>query len=141
SSRWMPRSRPMAEPPAPAAEREALAAVGRMLAAGTGAGFELQPILDRMATEAAGPWRAEAAHVFLLEGDHFKFVAASGGTAEHGDHERAHPDPIDRGSVNGRVALAGHAVQVADVANDPDYHASGYSVGGFRTLLGVPIRN
>ncbi len=131
----------MAEPPAPAAEREALAAVGRMLAAVTGAGFELQPILDRIATEAAALCRAEAAHVFLLDGDHFNFVAASGGSAEHGDYERAHPDPIDRRSVNGRVALEGHAVQVADVAADPDYQASGYTVGGFRTLLGVPIRN
>jgi adenylate cyclase len=39
------------------------------------------------------------------------------------------------------VALEGHAVQVADVAADPEYHGSGYTVGGFRTLLGVPIRN
>jgi len=131
----------MAEPTAPAAEGEALAAVGRMLAAVTGAGFELQPILDRIATEAAALCRAEAAHVFLLDGDHFNFVAASGGTAVHGDYERAHPDPIDRGSVNGRVALEGRAVQIDDIAADPDYRGSGYTVGGYRTLLGVPIRN
>ncbi len=131
----------MAETKARTSERDALAAVGRVLGAVTGAGFELQPILDQIATEAAALCRAEAAHVFLLDGDHFKFVAASGGTAGHGDYERAHPDPIDRGSVNGRVALAGHAVQVADVAADPFYHGSGYTVGGYRTLLGVPIRN
>ena len=131
----------MAEPTAPAAEREALAAVGRMLAAVTGAGFELQPILDRIATEAAALCRAETAHVFLIDGDHFNFVAASGGTSEHREYEHAHPDPIDNGSVNGRVALAGHAVQVADLAADADYRGSGYTVGGYRTLLGVPIRN
>lgn len=131
----------MADAPAPVSERDALSAVGRVLGAVTGSGFELQPILDRIATEAAALCRAEAAHVFLIDGDHFNFVAASGGKAEHGDYERAHPDPIDRGSVNGRVALAGHAVQVADIAADPDYHASGYTVGGYRTLLGVPIRN
>lgn len=130
----------MADPAAPAAEREALAAVGRVLGAVTGAGFELQPILDRIATEAAALCRAETAHVFLIDGDHFNFVAASGGTPEHREYERAHPDPIDSGSINGRVALAGHAVQVADLAADADYRGSGYTVGGYRTLLGVPIR-
>jgi len=130
----------MAEPAAPASEREALAAVGRVLASVAGSDFELQPILDRIAAEAAALCHAETAHVFLLDGDHFTFVAASGGTSEHREYERAHPDPIDRGSVNGRVALAGHAVQVADLAADAEYRGSGYTVGGYRTLLGVPIR-
>jgi class 3 adenylate cyclase/putative methionine-R-sulfoxide reductase with GAF domain len=131
----------MAEPEAPASERDALAAVGRVLGAVTGAGFELQPILDRIAAEAAALCRAETAHVFLRDGDHFTFVAASGGTPEHREYERTHPDPIDSGSINGRVALAGHAVQVADIAADADYRGSGYTVGGYRTLLGVPIRS
>ena len=131
----------MAEPGAPAAEREALGAIGRVLSSVTASDFELQPILDQIAVEAATLCRAETAHVFLLEGDHFKFVAASGGTAEHREYERGHPDPIDSGSINGRVALAGHAVQVPDLAADPGYRGSGYTVGGYRTLLGVPIRS
>ena len=129
----------MAEPTG--SERDALAAVGRVLSSVTGADFELQPILDQIAAEAAALCRAETAHVFLIDGDHFNFVAASGGTPEHREYERAHPDPIDSGSVNGRVALAGHSVQVADVAADAGYHGSGYTVGGYRTLLGVPIRS
>lgn len=112
-----------------------------MLSAVTGAGFELQPILDRIATEAAALCRAETAHVFLIDGDHFNFVAASGGSPEHREYERTHPDPIDSGSINGRVALAGRAVQVEDLASDADYRGSGYTVGGYRTLLGVPIRS
>jgi class 3 adenylate cyclase len=131
----------MPEPDAPTSEGDALAAVGRVLGAVTGADFELQPILDRIASEAAALCRAETAHVFLIDGDHFKFVAASGGTREHREYERSHPDPIDSGSVNGRVALAGHAVQVEDLAADADYRGSGYTVGGYRTLLGVPIRS
>jgi class 3 adenylate cyclase/putative methionine-R-sulfoxide reductase with GAF domain len=122
-------------------ERDALASVGRVLTSVTASDFELQPILDRIAAEAAALCKAETAHVFLREGDHFNFVAASGGTPEHREYERAHPDPIDRRSMNGRVALAGHAVQIADVAADADYRASGYTVGGYRTLLGVPIRS
>lgn len=121
-------------------ERDALAAMGRVLAAITGAGFQLQPILDRIAEEAAGLCHADAAFVFLLEGDLFHFMAASGGRPEHWDYDRSHPDPIDRGSINGRVALAGRPVQVADLAADTEYRASGHTVGGYRTLLGVPIR-
>jgi adenylate cyclase len=130
----------MAEPGA-GSDRDALSAVGRVLASVTASDFELQPILDRIAAEAAALCRAETAHVFLRDGDHFNFVAASGGTPEHREYERAHPDPIDSGSINGRVALAGHAVQVADLAADADYRGSGYTVGGYRTLLGVPIRS
>lgn len=126
---------------APVSERDALAAVGRVLAAVTGAEFELQPILDRIADEAAALCRAEAAFVFLLEGDLFHFMAASGGRPEHWEYDRSHPDPIDRGSINGRVALSGQAVQVPDLAADSEYRASGNTVGGYRTLLGVPIRN
>ena len=121
-------------------DRLTVAAVGRVLAAVTSAEFELQPILDRIAEEAAALCDAEAAFVFLLEGDLFHFMAASGGRPEHWEYDRSHPDPIDRGSINGRVALSGQAVQVADLAADPEYRASGHSVGGFRTLLGVPIR-
>jgi class 3 adenylate cyclase len=130
----------MTETEAPASERDALAALGRVLSAVTGEGFELQPILDRIATEAAALCRADAAFVFLLDGDHFRFAAASGGRPEHWEYERSHPPPIDRGSIVGRVALSGAAVQVDDLALDTEYHAGGYSVGGFRTLLGVPIR-
>jgi class 3 adenylate cyclase len=131
----------MPEVEAPASERDALAAVGRVLAAVTGAEFELQPILDRIAAEAAALCRAEAAFVFLLEGELFHFMAASGGHPEHWEYDRSHPDPIDRGSINGRVALTGEAVHVPDLTADPEYRASGNAVGGYRTLLGVPIRN
>jgi class 3 adenylate cyclase/putative methionine-R-sulfoxide reductase with GAF domain len=130
----------MAELEAPASEREALAAVGRVLAAVTSAGFELQPILDRIAAEAAALCHADVAFVFLREGDLFHFVAASGGRPEHWDYERSHPDAINRESIVGRVALAGHAVQIEDVPADPEYRAGAYTLGGHRTLLGVPIR-
>jgi class 3 adenylate cyclase/putative methionine-R-sulfoxide reductase with GAF domain len=131
----------MAEPAAPPAERAALAAVGRVLGAVTAADFELQPILDRIADEASALCHAEVAFVFLREGDLFHFAAASGGLPEHMKFEREHPEPIDRGSIVGRVALAGEAVQIPDLAADAEYRSSAYRVGGFRTLLGVPIRS
>ena len=130
----------MAEPEAPTSERDALAAVGRVLAAVSAAGFELQPTLDQIAAEAAELCRADMGFVFLRDGDLFRFVAASGGVPEHWAYEREHPDPIDRKSVMGRVAMSGAAVHVADLAADPEYEAGGYQVGGVRSMLGVPIR-
>jgi class 3 adenylate cyclase/putative methionine-R-sulfoxide reductase with GAF domain len=130
----------MAEPEGHTSDRDTLVAVGRVLAAVSGAGFELQPALDQIAAEAVGLCRAEIGFVFLRDGDLFRFVAASGGSPEHWAYEREHPDTIDRKSVVGRVALSGVAVHVADLAADPEYQASGYRFGGVRTMLGVPIR-
>jgi class 3 adenylate cyclase/putative methionine-R-sulfoxide reductase with GAF domain len=130
----------MAEPGAPSSDRDALTAVGRVLGAVTGADFELQPILDRIAAEAAALCRADAAFVFLRSGDLFHFSAASGGRPEHWDYERGHPQPIDRASIVGRVALSDGPVQIPDLAADPEYQAGAYRVGGYRTLAGVPVR-
>jgi class 3 adenylate cyclase len=130
----------MAEREAPTSDRDALAAVGRVLGAVTGAGFELQPILDRIAAEAAALCHADVAFVFLRDGDLFHFVAASGGRPEHWAYERSHPDAINRESIVGRVALAGEAVQIEDVPADLEYRAGAYTQGGHRTLLGVPIK-
>jgi hypothetical protein len=104
-------------------EREALAAVGRVLSAVTGSGFELQPILDRIATGAAALCRADVSFVFLREGDLFHFVAAFGGSPEHWDYERSHPEAPGNGSIVGCVALEGEPVQIADVASDATYRA------------------
>ena len=131
----------MAETGAPASKRDALAAVGRVLTAVSGAAFELQPALDQIAAEAAALCGAEMGFVFLRDGDLFRFAAASGGTPEHWAYEREHPDTVDRRSIVGRVALSGRAVQIEDLAADPEYAAGGYRIGGNRTLLGVPIRS
>lgn len=124
----------------PAAEGSAVAAMGRVLAVIGGSGFELQPVLDHIAEEAASLCRSDRAFMFLRDGDVFRFVAAWGGSPEHWAHEREHPNTIDRGSIVGRVALEEGPVQIDDVPADPEYWSSAYSIGGVRTLLGVPIR-
>jgi class 3 adenylate cyclase/putative methionine-R-sulfoxide reductase with GAF domain len=129
---------PDAEAP-PVSERNALAALGRVLAAVSGAGFELQAVLDQVSSEAAAICRAEVGFCFLRDGDVFRFAAGSGGRAEHWEYEKSHPDVVSRASIVGRVALAGQPVQVADVSADPEYQGAAYSIGGYHTLLGVPI--
>jgi GAF domain-containing protein len=121
-------------------DRSSLAAVGRVLAVVGGASFELQPVLDEIAAEARAICRADVCFCFLRDGDVFRFAASSGGSPEHWAHDRSHPETISRDSIVGRVALAGHVVQIPDVAADPEYRSSALSVGGYHTLMGVPIR-
>ena len=121
-------------------DTSAVGAIGRVLGAISGSGFELQAVLDQMAAEAADLCHADVGFVFLRDGDGFRFAAASGGSAEHWAYEREHPDPIDNTSIVGRVGLRGAPVQIVDVAADPEYSAAAYRIGGYQTLLGVPIR-
>src|SRR5262245_49614575 len=45
-----------------------------------------------------------------------------------------------RGTVVGRVLLTGKPVQIADVEADPEYtYSKGQRLGGFRTILAVPL--
>ena len=51
-----------------------------------------------------------------------------------------HPIRPGRESVVGRVALIGEAIRVDDVLADREYIASpGQQVGGYRSLVGVPM--
>ena len=130
----------MPEAKAPVSEREALRVIGSVLAEVIGSDFELQPVLDRCMTEAAALCHAELGFVFLLEGGLFHLAAGIGANAAHWDYQRANPFPVTRETVNGRVALSGAPVHIPDVLADPDYHWGGQALGGYRTLLGVPIR-
>lgn len=130
----------MADPEAPASERDALSAVGRVLGAVSSAGFELQPILDRIVAEAAALCHAGIGFAFLLEGGIFRTVAGVGATPEHWAYQFSHPFGVTRETVGGRVALTNDVVHIADVLADEEYRWGGQKLGGYRTLLGVPIR-
>ena len=53
--------------------------------------------------------------------------------------------PLGSGTLVGRVALERQAVMSADIATDPDYDTEEQRlrqrVGGFRTIVGVPIQS
>ena len=47
---------------------------------------------------------------------------------------------LGRDTITGRAALERRAVQILDVLADPEYdYGEGQKVGGYRTLLGVPM--
>jgi two-component system NtrC family sensor kinase len=63
-----------------------------------------------------------------------------GHSREHEAFLSAHPAGIDRGTAVGRTLVEGKIVHIPDVLADPEYtYFEGQRLGGFRTLLGVPL--
>src|SRR5262249_6747356 len=82
------------------------------------------------------------------DGDGFRYVTAVGSTPETtADAIRYQKTVLDalrfvigRDSMTGRVLLEGRAVQIADIASDPEYKIlESVTVAKTRTLLGVPL--
>ena len=93
-----------------------------------------------MVTSAAKLCRAETASITLPKGDRYHRVASYGLSAEFKDFLDHHPLAIDRGSVVGRVVLAGRTVQIDDVQTDPEFtFIEGARLSETRTALGVPL--
>jgi signal transduction histidine kinase len=106
--------------------------------------FNLQTVLDTLVESATRLCDADHAWLFRREGETYKWAASFGHAAEQ--HQRikdyflTHPVPLGRGSLIGRIAMAGQAVHIPDVLADPDYTWSeAQQVGQFRTAFGVPL--
>src|SRR5262249_59447199 len=68
------------------------------------------------------------------------FAEAYGGSSEFIDYVRAMPVERGRGTATGRALLEGRVIHIADVLANPDYTwAEGQRLGGYRTVLGVPM--
>jgi GAF domain-containing protein len=75
----------------------------------------------------------------LLGENHFQ-VANFGYPPGFSAYTKALPLPKGRGSLTGRVLLEKDAVHIPDVFADPEYAMhEAQKMGGFRTLLGVPL--
>jgi adenylate cyclase len=116
--------------------QEAIAGVLRALSR---SGLRLQPILDQIVETAARICDADSGFLYLVEGELIRMRAAFGQPSEVVEYERQNPDTPRPGSVTGRVAMTRKPVHIADVYADPDYTYAGRDMGGYRTLLGLPI--
>ncbi len=101
--------------------------------------FDLKTVFDILVESIARLCRVEQAAILRLVDGQFHIIAAHGSDAFK-QYMESHPIVIDRSSVSGRAALEGRTVQVPDVLADPEYakHET-QRVGGFRTVLGVPL--
>jgi signal transduction histidine kinase len=102
--------------------------------------FDLQAVLDALLEYATRLCDAESGLIWRFDGEVFRAAAAYGVRQELVAFWGQHPIRPGRGSVTGRAALERRAVQIPDALADPEYHlAQSQQLGGYRTLLGVPM--
>jgi GAF domain-containing protein len=102
--------------------------------------FDLQGVLDSLLRTAGRLCDADMGAIAQRKGDQFFRAVSFGIPPEFIDLVKDEPVKISRSSGTGRVLLEGRLVHIEDVEADLDYDwAPARVIGGFRTLLGVPM--
>jgi GAF domain-containing protein len=103
---------------------------------------DLVAVLETVLDRAANMCDAERGSIHLLEEDGYHTAAFWGPTSE--EYKRLAYDTVrtpGRETLIGRVALECAIVHIPDVLEDAEYTAHELRrLGGFRTMLGVPLR-
>ncbi len=102
--------------------------------------FDLQPVLDTLIETAARLCDAEMGHIVRRDGNVYRVAATFAFLPEWDVVVRKLIFEPGRGSVAGRTLLARQAVQITDLAADPEYALPEViTIGNMRTGLGVPL--
>jgi GAF domain-containing protein len=120
--------------------REQQAATSEVLKAISGSTFDLRTVLDTLLQSAVRLCGADQGTVAQREGDSFYRSVSYGFSPAYLDYVKDIPVEPGRDTGTGRALLEGKVIHIPDVLADPDFTwMEGQRVGGFRTVLGVPM--
>jgi GAF domain-containing protein/CheY-like chemotaxis protein len=101
--------------------------------------FDLQPVFEMLARNAARLCEAEHGLIWRFEGGRMHVVAADGISAEERAFLDRNPVPPGRQSGAARVALERRTIHIEDVRNEPDYTYGVREISALRTVLAIPM--
>ncbi|MEJ2378473.1 MAG: GAF domain-containing protein, partial [Pseudolabrys sp.] len=103
--------------------------------------YDLQAVLDALVESAVRLCEADGAAIHRPKDGAYPFVASFGFSREFEEYMRDHPIVPSRGSTTlARVVLEAKIVHVPDIEADTEYSLpEARRIGGYRTLLGVPL--
>src|SRR5262245_56803548 len=119
---------------------EQLAATSEVLQVISRSAFDLKTVLQTLVESAARLCRADKAAITRQIGGEFFFTEVYGYSPGFIDYVRTIPVKPERGTATGVALLEGRTVHVPDVRVPRDHiWAEAQRLGGFRTVLGVPM--
>jgi len=102
--------------------------------------FDLKTVLQTLVESVARLCEADQATITREIGGKFFRAEGYGFSSEFMSYIRDVPVEPERGTAHGRALLEGQMIHIPDVLTDPDYTwAEAQRLGGFRTILGVPM--
>jgi two-component system, NtrC family, sensor kinase len=102
--------------------------------------FDLKAVLQTLVESAGRLCDADFATITRRKDGVLFFAEAYGYSPEFIEYVRTLPVERGRGTATGRALLEGRVIHIADVLADPDYTwAEAQRLGGYRTVLGVPM--
>jgi len=102
--------------------------------------FNLQTVFQTLIESAVGLCEADTGSITREAGSTYLQVASCGYPSELHEFMQSHPIALGRGTIIGRVVENGKAVQIVDIAADPEFtFTEPVRLGKLRTMLGVPL--